>query len=333
METKIPFKLYAHCIPVKGATRSTICDLHKGNIHFIPNELYDILTSFNGQPIQNIMDTYSEDDKETIIEYFSYLLEKKLLFLTKYPELFPPLNTQYHYPGMITNAIIDINVNIRFPWIKIADDLTSMGCQHLQIRGYEIININYYENIFSSFMNSSIRSIEAIIKFSPEFADNRLISLCDKFPVISNLIIHSSPGKRSLDKMNIHYIREEISGVDSCGNILPEYFSINTATFTEALHYNSCLNGKISIDKNGYIKNCPSCTKSFGHIMNDSLISALTTEFKRPWAITKDQISICKDCEFRYICTDCRAYIMDNADEFSKPQKCGYNPYTCTWSS
>ena len=44
------------------------------------------------------------------------------------------------------------------------------------------------------------------------------------------------------------------------------------------------------------------------------------------------KIHVCKDCEFRYICTDCRAYIEDPNDILSKPLKCGYNPYTAEWS-
>ena len=53
--------------------------------------------------------------------------------------------------------------------------------------------------------------------------------------------------------------------------------------------------------------------------------------FKDKWRITKDQIEICKDCEFRYVCSDCRAYVENPEDIYSKPLKCGYNPYTCEW--
>ena len=54
-------------------------------------------------------------------------------------------------------------------------------------------------------------------------------------------------------------------------------------------------------------------------------------EFRTLWSITKDIISICKDCEFRYNCSDCRAFISDKNNIQSKPLKCGYNPYTNTW--
>jgi len=104
--------------------------------------------------------------------------------------------------------------------------------------------------------------------------------------------------------------------------------------FSESQVFNSCLNRKISIDKNGEIKNCPSMQTSFGNILKTSLLSVVNDEnFKKKWAIGKDKIDICKDCEFRYICTDCRAYLKDSQNIFSKPLKCNYDPYTAKWES
>jgi SPASM domain peptide maturase of grasp-with-spasm system len=102
--------------------------------------------------------------------------------------------------------------------------------------------------------------------------------------------------------------------------------------FTESQNYNTCLNRKISIDLDGEIKNCPSMRESFGNIENTPLQQALNkTGFKKYWNIDKDKITVCKDCEFRHICTDCRAYIENPEDIYSKPLKCGYNPYTAEW--
>lgn len=53
--------------------------------------------------------------------------------------------------------------------------------------------------------------------------------------------------------------------------------------------------------------------------------------FKKYWNIKKDDMTKCKDCEFRYICTDCRAYLEDPDDIYSAPLKCGYDPYTGKW--
>ena len=71
----------------------------------------------------------------------------------------------------------------------------------------------------------------------------------------------------------------------------------------------------------------------FGNIKDTTLKEAIEKPgFKKYWDINKDKIHVCKDCEFRYICTDCRAYVEDPEDILSKPLKCGYNPYTGEWS-
>ena len=56
------------------------------------------------------------------------------------------------------------------------------------------------------------------------------------------------------------------------------------------------------------------------------------TGFKEKWGISKDHISVCRDCEFRYACSDCRAYLENPEDAFSKPLKCGYDPYSGKWN-
>jgi len=107
---------------------------------------------------------------------------------------------------------------------------------------------------------------------------------------------------------------------------------MNIESFTEAQHHNTCLNRKISIDSEGNIKNCPSMKESYGNIRDTTLQEALEKPgFKKYWNINKDQVEVCKDCEFRYICTDCRAYLEAPENIYSKPLKCGYNPYTCEW--
>lgn len=50
-------------------------------------------------------------------------------------------------------------------------------------------------------------------------------------------------------------------------------------------------------------------SQAFGNIKDTTLEETLQDpNFKKYWKLTKDEIEICKDCEFRYICTDCRAY-------------------------
>ena len=53
--------------------------------------------------------------------------------------------------------------------------------------------------------------------------------------------------------------------------------------------------------------------------------------FKDLWSIRKDDVEVCKDCEFRHVCLDCRAFRESPEHIYSKPLKCGYSPYTCKW--
>ena len=74
-------------------------------------------------------------------------------------------------------------------------------------------------------------------------------------------------------------------------------------------------------------------TQSFGNIKtsNFKLSSILTNKkFKAFWEVNKDSIAICKDCEYRYSCLDCRAFI-DNSNPYSRPYRCKYNPYIAKW--
>ena len=50
------FKLYANCIPVKGASRSIICDIQRIRYHFITNDLFDILLNKASWQLKDIFD-------------------------------------------------------------------------------------------------------------------------------------------------------------------------------------------------------------------------------------------------------------------------------------
>jgi hypothetical protein len=70
----------------------------------------------------------------------------------------------------------------------------------------------------------------------------------------------------------------------------------------------------------------------YGHISNTKLEDVIALpEFQKWWHIKKDDIDVCKDCEFRHMCTDCRAFIKDPENIYSQPSKCTYNPYICKW--
>lgn len=71
---------------------------------------------------------------------------------------------------------------------------------------------------------------------------------------------------------------------------------------------------------------------NYGSIENTLLIKVVEVDaFKAIWKITKDKVSVCKDCEYRYICQDCRCFLSNPSDILSKPKNCSYDPFSNCW--
>ncbi|TAH28628.1 MAG: grasp-with-spasm system SPASM domain peptide maturase [Cytophagales bacterium] len=312
------FKLFACCILVKGFTRSLICDIQRGIYHFIPNDLFDILNDNKDEEIEDISELYGLDNKMIIYDYFKFMVDNEYGFLVNNKDEldnFPPLDTTFNNPFIITNIIIDVNKNINFHFTNLVEQLEMLGCVDIQIRFFREVDIEYIKNIFDIIENKRIKSLNIIVKYDQEVFLDEYVNLSRKYLRISNITIHSSPFNKRIDNgLNnntfIDYTMQMVTDSSHCGIIHQNNFILNIPTFTESQHHNTCLNRKISIDVNGEIKNCPSMTKSYGNIKDTTLAEALAKEgFKDMWHIKKDQIKVCQDCEFRHICTDCRAHL------------------------
>jgi len=229
-------------------------------------------------------------------------------------------------------------------YIDLATQFEVLKCSYIQLRFFKTINLSIVKEIIQYLNNvkSRIVSIDFIIPYYESFMLEDLNLLLKQNSRIHSIIVYNSPYNKSYESVNkemgyLLLLKRNIFNEKHCGIINSEYFYSNINLFTESLNHNTCLNRKISIDKDGNIKNCPSMSQSFGNIKDTSLEDALNhPDFKKYWNINKDQIEVCKDCEFRHICTDCRTYTershFDGEIDLSKPLKCGYNPYTNEWS-
>ncbi|HEX4961027.1 MAG TPA: grasp-with-spasm system SPASM domain peptide maturase [Thermoanaerobaculia bacterium] len=330
------FLLFACCVPVMGARRSIICDLQRGAFQLIPNGLAEILKQYRGKTLAAIKDAYKHQYDAQIERYFEFLIELELGFWCDDIDAFSEIDFSWDEPERITNALIDVDERSEHDFGVILRDLDDLGCKALQVRFYSGGRILQLRELLTAAKGTCLRSIELVAPFHSEDTDQDYIRMYLDFPRISRLIIHSAPDDRELKTERSHvpliYRRMIIDSSSCCGEVHPSYFVTQISTFSEAQTFNTCLNHKISIDRCGEIKNCPSLPYSCGNIRDTSLHSALAqSDFKQLWAINKDQIEICKDCEFRYICVDCRAYLSRPEDRFSKPAKCTYDPYSAQW--
>lgn len=301
--------------------------------------MFSVLTDCEGMSLDFIKLKYNYD--EAINEYVDFLLENEFIFFSDEPSLFPKINTDFFYPFDISNTIINFNNSYN---IKIVlEQLNLLKCKNIEIRFLKAINLKHIEDIllFLTEIDSIICHIGLYFECEEVLNDDTLLKLFDN-PRITFIVLINSKTKKELKTINLpngrffHYSDQESLDKKNCGIVDKLYFITNTNSYTESLNHNSCLNKKLSIDKDGNIKNCPSMPQSFGNIKDTTLEAALNhPDFKKYWNVNKDMIAVCKDCEFRHICTDCRAYTerthFDGEIDLSKPLKCGYNPYTNEW--
>ncbi|GEN76402.1 hypothetical protein CHA01nite_21420 [Chryseobacterium hagamense] len=337
------FMIYSNCLCVKGKTNSIICDLQRGDYEPIPNDLFDILKRYNGKKsIDEIKHIFNNEYDKIIEDYFNFLFEKEFIFLTHNPTYFPKLELNFDYPFEISNAIVEISTATKT--FEIFTELNNINCKSIEIRIANELFVKNIKNILNyiTFHEMIISSISIITNYNKSLNEDCLKEILNDNYRLASVIIFNSPNEHyiesdSKDGRIIFFTVQNFIGNKCCGKISSKYFSTNIQMYTESLHHNSCLHKKISIDSEGNIRNCPSMPQSFGHITDTTLEEALAhPDFKKYWNLTKDKIEVCKDCEFRYICTDCRAYTeRTHTDagglDVSKPLKCGYNPYTGEW--
>lgn len=203
---------------------------------------------------------------------------------------------------------------------------------------FSIYSTTQIRDILNSINKYDFISCEIILQYSHEMSESETRKYFDLCPALFAITIANSPNKNHIKigtvktkLTEIFYVTQEIPDESSCGKINLATFNIpDIATYCERLHCNSCLSRKISIDSNGLVKNCPSLVSNYGHINDCNLFDLINNEtFKRIGIINKDKIAICKDCEYRYLCIDCRAYTI--GDLYSKPLKCNYNPELAIW--
>jgi SPASM domain peptide maturase of grasp-with-spasm system len=337
-------KLFANCLVVLGVKNALLCDLQKNESELIPIEIGKVLQLLNSKiSLEEILLNYNDEETAIVNGYIHYILEKGYGFNCDSDEfdLFPTLNHSYDVSYAITNAIIERNITNIKEIGKIVDELEILGCQHTSIVFYEQLTQKDFIEIFKHFVNRKLKSFDIVSKWNSEINETFLGSFPNNLQ-LSHLSLFGTPVEfinQTFDNFSfkVFFSSENVKNFSHCGKVNIQSFNTNLPKVLEAINFNSCLYKKISIDINGNIKNCPALSESFGNLESSTLEQALeNTDFKKYWNLKKDKIYTCKDCEFRYICTDCRAYtelthLNEKGLDISKPLKCGYDPYSGTW--
>ena len=99
------------------------------------------------------------------------------------------------------------------------------------------------------------------------------------------------------------------------------------STFFYNRQFNPCLGGQAAVDRGGEIRPCLWSKDVLGVIGRDNLKDMIISgKFEPYWKQTKDTIDVCKDCEMRYVCNDCR--VNEEGSMTRKPSFCTYDPFS-----
>lgn len=180
----------------------------------------------------------------------------------------------------------------------------------------------------SSF-NIKVKLALIVMKENEIYFDD-IVKYLKKLPAGYNgydVIRNTAPGKK-----NEHYIFNPAL-------LKPRYQSEASffTSFEEFYHnhyYNSCWSGKLSVTANGDVIPCIFARQSVCGNVKQQSIDEILKGLNSEWTITKDSVEVCRDCEYRYACHDCRptAYGV-TGNYFSKHERCTYDPYTGEWRS
>ena len=345
--------LFADCIPVKGIRRSAIYDLTRADLHIFPTEYYPVLEWLTGRPVAAVLDELDRaaassqpGNLDRLDEFLVFLFDNELAMFTADPSRFPSIELTWDYPGTVQNAILDVDTELH-DFSAILGQLDVLGCQFLQVRGFSaLLTLDVCRQVLAFAANTSLTSVELILRYDATVSDADLVRFMRTEPLVTSLTLHSAPARSLLSvamadaqgteptsRRDVSFTPQVIDSEKHCGLITQAYLNApSVGVYSEFRQFNGCLNRKISVDSRGQIRNCPSMRASFGDARSTGLAEALgNPEFLAAWRITKDTIDVCRGCEFRYVCSDCRAYLERPDDPRSKPLKCGYDPATGEW--
>lgn len=342
------FVMLATCEIVRGIKRSLLIDYAHNVTYFVSNDYEVLIRSLNRKTLEEAYNQLDdEESKDNFKEFVDFMLAKEMAIITHDPSLFPPLSKELNDEYLsIIDAIVEVNQNYSSALFNlICEELTMQGCMELQVRQHSLLDLEIIENILESLRATDIGYLELHTTYNPSVSISQIKELVEKYAILQNVYLYSGPnimqhevinqveGYESLSLGHIYLLDYPFCQGGCCGLIcLGNLDFSGYATNNLLRKKNGCLYKKVCFDTQGNIKNCPSMPNVYGNIKDIHLKDILLSPAFTQWGnICKDKIKVCQDCEFRYNCTDCRAFRVEKDDIYSKPLKCTYNPYTCNW--
>ena len=322
--------LFADCIISEGYLNNIIFDLtREQNSSFIPASYVNFINKCKDYTLNEIF-SFHENESNILDEYVKFTLDNEYGFLCDriLVNSFPPISENLNSPEYIDNCILELS-NFEVVYLKkinfIFDQLI---VNSVEIR-IKLIEYSELIILLESFNSSSVESISLYVnEFKGEVILNKLNELLKKHFRIKKVIICNSFENQLNTDSIIKFSK------DSLSILVNKAFSpsniINISYFIESQKVNPYYYKKMIIDYEGNIKNLDKC---FGRVdeiksKNDILNIVQSLSFQSLWRVSKNNIQVCLDCEYKSVCFDTRKpYKENNSNKYYFKEECIYNPY------
>ncbi|MDD2330259.1 MAG: grasp-with-spasm system SPASM domain peptide maturase [Bacteroidales bacterium] len=326
------FSLLPSTIITVGIKKSCIVDIEKSLFAQIPNGMASFFRDKRNFEIEKELELFCHEERMIIEDYISFLVNHNFAIIHNCKKIaFKYIEETYRYksPFALESIIIDAKTKedlLYFLSFLPTTQITNL----LQLRLFFCVGFSFLLLLAKKL---KYLRVELVIQYNPAIEDDDYHVLLNHYSsTISRVVVMGTKEKKQSNNRRLFYTIEPLIGDEQCGKIRKSMFMTNIESYLISCSGNSCLYKKISIDSSGNIKNCPSMQKTYGHVSKIKLEDVIVSdEFKKYWKIKKSNIDVCKDCEFRNICIDCRAFITYPNNIFSQPKKCKYNPYLAKW--
>ena len=329
------YKFYACCKIVRGAGRTTVYDLQRCSFFHFPNMIMEVLLEYETKGLEALCRDYNTQ-KQELHKYLQYLLNNEIIFYTDDIDNYPDISLDIDKPFYLDFISIEVDTlqNFKIDFLEKSIDYT--GVEHIVfIFNTNRNSINNITQLLKAINTSRLKVVTLILPYN-EMLIEGLNELKRYNERLKQIILYNKSDAISISKLT-DYNAEIFNG--SLHKLLTKKiksekdFTLNIMSFLEAQNKNLFFNRRVYISDDGNVKPSFVDNNYYGTIEYDSLFDIVNKKgFQRIWNITKDQIEVCKNCEFRYMCPDNRIPIKNN-NKYIHTTECNYNPFTTQWKS
>ena len=294
------FTLYTYCRTIEGRDFSIILDLQRVRYTRIPAFLREILFEYLHLPVADIIDLY-QDGEGHILSALGFLEKDKFGFFTDNPEQYPPLNLTWKTPGILQNAIVEIESLAAYDYSDVFSQLEELNCYHFEIWLDGSARLGALENVLAQFNESRVKSFDLIIPYEAAYTREELTrfkKVCEK---VNFILVYSSPEERVYTDSLVIFKTESLEELKAKSARPTEELCVNLAFYIEALYHNPFHNQKVAISKDGFIQNSMQTETAYGHIKEQRIRDVVMKEaFQESWHVSNDRVEDLKNSPLRY---------------------------------